>query len=127
TKGKTIIVFDTAEIAAAIAAQAVQQGVLSCPAAKARPPVPRYVRRGTATVRGRTGDAWYTQAADGTFSVRPEMVISHDPALAPLSAAMLAQSRATDEMVPPCPGYREALAAGEAVLAGGAPLLTTGI
>src|SRR5947209_3684347 len=60
-KGKSPVVVDTAALAAVIA----RQGRGLCPAGKAIPPVPRYVRRGTATIRGRTGDAWYRQAADG--------------------------------------------------------------
>lgn len=49
------------------------------------------VMKGTLTVQGRTGDAYYSRAPDGTVSDTPFLVISHDPALAPLGQAMAVQ------------------------------------
>jgi hypothetical protein len=55
------------------------------------PPMLRLLRKGSATVNGRTGDAYYVLDAKGVPAPAPTIVISHDPALAPLSRAMAGQ------------------------------------
>jgi hypothetical protein len=54
-------------------------------------PAIELVEKGTATVNGRTGTAWFTRLADGRLSPTPFAVVSHDPALAPLGRAMAHQ------------------------------------
>lgn len=51
------------------------------------------VLKGTETINGRTGDAYYLQLPQGGLSPKPVVVISHDPALAPLGRAMATQFR----------------------------------
>ena len=45
------------------------------------------VEKGTATINGRIGTAWFQRLADGQLSPKPYAVVSHDPALAPLGRA----------------------------------------
>ena len=54
-------------------------------------PEPRLVEKGTVVINGRTGSAWYLKMENGQLSPKPETVISHDPALAPLGRAMAMQ------------------------------------
>ena len=49
------------------------------------------LEKGTATVNGRTGSAWYPPRVEGYPAPAPWVVISHDPALAPLGKALMAQ------------------------------------
>ena len=58
------------------------------------------VMKGSMTINGRTGDAYYAQAPDGTLSGTPFVVISHDPALAPLGQAMAVQFELGEKMSP---------------------------
>lgn len=51
-------------------------------------PVLKLVPRGSVTIGGRTGTAYFMQAQDGSLSPFPWAVISADPKLAPLDAAM---------------------------------------
>jgi len=57
------------------------------------------VLQGTMTVGGWTGDAYYSRAADGTLSPAPFLVISHDPALAPLGRAIALQFEIGDQLM----------------------------
>ena len=82
----------------------------------------KLVRHGTAIVAGRTGDAWFKAEADGTLPPRPELVISRDPALAPLATAFLEEYRASTSMMPDCPVLADMKAEMAAALATGAPL-----
>lgn len=50
-----------------------------------------FVLKGQVVINGRTGDAYYFQAPNGDLSPKPIVVISHDPALAPLGRAMATQ------------------------------------
>lgn len=56
------------------------------------------VMKGTETINGRTGDAYYLQLGQGGLSPKPIVVISHDPALAPLGRAMTMQFRMSMKM-----------------------------
>ncbi len=54
-------------------------------------PAIKLVEKGTMTINGRTGAAYFMQAADGTLSPTPWAVISKDPSLAELGSAMAHQ------------------------------------
>ncbi len=83
--------------------------------------------KGTMAVGGRTGDAYFMQAPDGTISPMPWVVISHDPALAPLGQAMAEQFAMSAKMDPyAMAGTGEDFARAEAVLRKGAPILFAG-
>lgn len=51
----------------------------------------KLVERGIVKVNGRTGTAYFWQYGDGQFSADPRLVISDDPALAPLTRAVSIQ------------------------------------
>jgi hypothetical protein len=54
-------------------------------------PVIKLVDKGTMTINGRTGTAYFMQAENGSLTPAPWAVISKDPALAPLGSAMIHQ------------------------------------
>lgn len=81
-----------------------------------------FVRKGTVSVQGRTGDAYYEQAPDGRVSANPAIVISHDPALAPLGRAIAAQFEEGEKLSPSPPNI-----ATRAILRTGTPLLINGL
>lgn len=87
----------------------------------------KLVQEGTATVQGRTGDAWFRQMAAGESPARPELVISHDPDLAPIGVALAEEYRASTGMMPDCPFFRAMTEPMEAVLASGTPVALSGI
>lgn len=55
------------------------------------PSVPVLVKRGRATVNGRVGDAYYAEQQAGSAAPKPVVVMSNDPALAPLGPVMARQ------------------------------------
>jgi len=81
-----------------------------------------FVLQGTATIQGRTGDAYYERAADGTVSATPFVVISHDPALAPLGRAMAEQFEQGEKLSP-----AGANLATREILRSGTPLFLNGL
>lgn len=54
-------------------------------------PVIKLIEKGTMTINGRTGAAYFMQADNGTLSPMPWAVISKDPAFAALGSAMAHQ------------------------------------
>lgn len=83
------------------------------------PAFPSMVSRGTVTIAGRAGEAYGHDRHAGS---RPEVVISRDPALAPLGAAMAAQFRLSMTMMGPCASKVPMFAQMQALLDSGAPL-----
>jgi hypothetical protein len=79
-------------------------------------PSPALVSRGTVTVAGRSGEAFGVAART---DARPDVVISRDPALAPLGAAMAAQFRLSMTMMGPCMGASGMFAQMQALLDSG--------
>lgn len=51
--------------------------------------VPAIARKGSVTIHGRLGDAYYAVEPGGRLSTHPLVVISHDPALAPLGKVLV--------------------------------------
>ena len=82
----------------------------------------RFVLKGAVTVQGRSGDAYYEQATDGTMSSTPSIVISHDPVLAPLGRAIAVQFEQAEKLSP-----SGSNAATEAILRSGTPLVLNGL
>ncbi|MEA3038765.1 MAG: hypothetical protein QOE79_1278 [Sphingomonadales bacterium] len=109
------IVQDAADVGAVMRERLAQTDPHFCDAF-AQAPATRLVSRGTTTISGRPGEAF---AFDRPGS-RTEVVISHDPALAPLAAAMAAQSRESMALMPcgPLPVFVQM----QALLDSGAPL-----
>ena len=70
-------------------------------AAVQNPHPPKFVEKGTMTVNGRTGTAYYMQDDTGSLSARPVLVMSSDPALAPLGVAMEGQFEMAAEIMSP--------------------------
>lgn len=89
-------------------AQVMAEEIAKLPADQrpfATPPrVPVLVRKGSATVGGRTGTAWYMQQSDGQLAERPWVVISDDPALAPLGQAMASEFDLSKRLLLPAMG-----------------------
>jgi hypothetical protein len=83
----------------------------------------KLVSRGMTTIAGRTGEAF---AVDRPNS-RPQLVLSHDPALAPLGAAMAAQFRESSSLMGPCGSAVPMFAQMQALLDSGAPLQFAGL
>jgi hypothetical protein len=54
-------------------------------------PVPVLVKRGRATINGRVGDAYYAEQQAGSAKAKPVVVMSDDPALAPLGPVFARQ------------------------------------
>jgi hypothetical protein len=83
-----------------------------------------FVLKGTATVQGRSGDSYYEQAPDGTLSPTPWVVISHDPAIAPLGKAMASQFEQGERLSPSPPNQatRDILRSGTPVFINGMEL-----
>jgi hypothetical protein len=81
-----------------------------------------FVAKGTATVQGRSGDAYFVQAPDGTLSSAPVVVISRDPALAAIGRAVAAQFEQGEKLSPS--GGNAAM---RDILRSGAPLYLNGL
>ena len=86
----------------------------------------KFVERGTATVIGRTGRAYFLQKEDGTLSPTPWLVISTDPALAPLAAATMRQFILSRAMMP-IPEESDPFKEIGEILKTGAPIVMTGL
>jgi hypothetical protein len=87
----------------------------------------KLVQRGSATIGGRSGDAWFRQNSNGTTPTKPDLVISHDPALAPLGTALAEGFGASISMLPQCPAFTEAMAPMQNALATGTPIAMQGL
>jgi hypothetical protein len=85
------------------------------------------IQQGSMVVRGRTGDAWFKRMADGQVAEKPDMVVSHDPALAPIGAFVAEEYRASMSMMPDCPSMKAFTAPTEAALDAGTPILMSGM
>jgi hypothetical protein len=85
------------------------------------------VQRGTASVGVRSGDAWFKQAAGGGRADKPEVIISHDPALAPIGRALAEQYRFSMSLLPDCPYFKTLNAPMQTALDTGAPLAFSGM
>lgn len=88
-------------------------------------PTIKLVQKGTMTINGRTGAAFFMQAPNGSLSPMPWAVISSDPALAPLGAAMVRQFEMSLTTMSSTMGTRP-FANMLAVLRTGAPIFFTG-
>lgn len=77
------------------------------------------VSKGTFTVAGRPGEAFSTPSRTATL---PVVVISHDPALAPLGAAMAAQFRISMGLMERCASGTPMFAQMQRLLDSGTPL-----
>jgi hypothetical protein len=86
----------------------------------------KLVERGTATVIGHTGKAYFLQKEDGTLSPRPWLVISTDPALAPLAAAAMHQFTLSRAIMP-IPDASDPFKELADILKTGAPIVMTGL
>jgi hypothetical protein len=82
-------------------------------------PSPRLVSGGTVMIAGRTGEAF---APEGRSGSPPAVVISRDPALAPLGAAMAAQFRTSMALMGECGSTVPLFVQMQALLDSGAPL-----
>lgn len=87
----------------------------------------KYFQGGQMTVGGRAGTVWYLQFGGDSLSNVPKMVMSADPALAELGAAILRQTEAGLKLMGPIFGGRNPQAAVLDVLKTGAPLLIHGM
>lgn len=83
-----------------------------------------FVMKGTQVVQGRSGDAYYEQAPDGTVAVTPFVVISRDPAIASLGRALAEQFEQGEKLSPSPPNLatREILGSGTPILINGMEL-----
>src|SRR5438045_6874154 len=81
------MVVDVEEMAAAAEEEMRKADSHFCDQMAKAPPPAALVSQGQVTIAGRTGDAY---SSGGRSSGSPDVVISRDPALAPLGAAMAA-------------------------------------
>jgi hypothetical protein len=112
------VVEDSADIGAVMQEEMAKMSPHFCDQI-AQAPVPKLVSLGTMTVAGRTGEAF---GLEGRPATHPAVIISHDPALAPLGAAMSAQFRASSSMLGSCSSAIPAVVQMQALLDSGAPL-----
>ena len=85
--------------------------------------LPAVTRKGSVTIKGRVGDAYYAIGPDGRLSARPFLVISHDPALALLGSAVARLLALSKETASGTAGA-DKVAAIAALLKDGAPILS---
>jgi hypothetical protein len=112
------VVEDTADVDAVMREQLAKLDAHFCDQI-AKMPAGKLVSRGAMTVSGRTGEAY---AMESRPASGPDVVISHDPALAPLGAAMAAQFRQSATLMGPCWASAPMVAQMQALLESGAPL-----
>ncbi|MEA3061329.1 MAG: hypothetical protein QOJ94_1110 [Sphingomonadales bacterium] len=112
------VVEDTADVGAVMQEQLAKLDPHFCDEIE-KMPAGKLVSRGAMTVSGRTGEAY---AMESRPASRPDVVISHDPALAPLGAAMAAQFRESAALMGPCWASVPMVAQMQALLDSGAPL-----
>lgn len=125
--GDDRLVADIEELRAASQESRAKTGAAMCASFAKLSSEMKLVQRGSAVVQGRTGDMWFRQNSDGTSPAKPDLVISHDPALAPLGAAIAEEYRASTSMLPDCPAFNEAMAPMRAALTTGAPIAMQGM
>jgi hypothetical protein len=113
------VVADVADMGAVIQEQMNKAGANLCAGLAKAPPSERLVSRGTVTVVGRTGEAY---AREGRSGSAPDVVISRDPALAPLGVAMAAQFRTSLALLGECAAAVPLFVQMQGLLDGGAPL-----
>lgn len=116
------VVTDVADIRLAASEETAKRGAALCRSLARKAAEATMVRAGTATVAGRTGDAWFKGNPAATPGATPALVVSHDPALAPLGPALLEHYRATVSMLPDCPEVQAMLAPMAAAIATGTPI-----
>jgi hypothetical protein len=112
------VVEDTADIGAVMQEQLAKLDPHFCDQL-AQGPGGKLASRGAMTVSGRTGEAY---AMESRPPARPDVVISHDPALAPLGAAMAEQFRDSAALMGPCWTKIPMIGQMQALLDSGAPL-----
>lgn len=110
------------------AIMAEQWAALSPPADLADElPALSLVEKGTVTINGRAGKAYFGKGGDGKLSPQPVVVISGDPLLAPLGKAMATQFAMSGVMMAQTLGRVPAFAKEmQRILETGAPLLFAG-
>jgi len=113
------IVADIADMGAVMQEEMNKSAPNFCADLSREPSSYRLVSRGTVTIAGRTGEAYGPEGREGS---RPDVVISRDPALAPLGAAMAAQFRASMAMMGGCASTIPMFVQMQALLDSGAPL-----
>jgi hypothetical protein len=111
------VVEDTADVGAVMQEQLAKLDPHFCDAFTHM--ATKLVSRGATTLAGRTGEAF---AIEGRPAAPPQVVISHDPALAPLGAAMAAQFRESSALMGQCWSSVPMIAQMQALLDSGAPL-----
>jgi len=122
-----LLVADIEDLRAVTRESAAKRDAAACAAFRPLAAEMKLVQRGTATIGGRSGDAWFRQNSNGTTPTTPDLVISHDPALAPLGAAVAEGFRASIGMLPECPAFTEAMAPMQGALATGTPIAMQGV
>jgi len=125
--GDDRIIADVDDLRTATRESMTKNGAPMCEAFRKLPAEMKLVQRGTSVVAGRSGDAWFRLNSDGTTPAKPDLVISHDPALAPLGAAIAEEYRASSGMMPDCPAFNDAMAPVLAALATGTPIAMPGL
>lgn len=113
------VVADVADMGAVIQEQMNKADANLCAGLARTPPSPRLVSRGMVTVAGRTGEAYAQEGRSGSAA---DVVISRDPALAPLGAAMAAQFRTSLALLGECASTVPLFVQMQALLDSGAPL-----
>jgi hypothetical protein len=121
------MVLDMAAVQAEVRRSGANPGNDVCSAFEAAASNAKLVRQGTLTVRGREGDAWFKLGPDGRALDKPEVVVSHDPALAPLGAFLAEEYRVTTGMMPNCPALQAMVAPVGAALGSGTAIVFSGM
>jgi hypothetical protein len=114
------VVEDLSDVVAVIQDELSKMGPQVCDRLQSSTPKIRLVSRGPVTIAGRSGEAYVPEGREGA---EPHVVISRDPALAPLGAAMAAQLEMTIALLGRCASQVTNVAQMRALLAGGAPLM----
>ena len=115
------VVADLADMGAVVQEQKQMHGMSAdlCAGLVKSAPSPRLVSRGTVTIAGRTGEAY---GQEGRSNSGADVVISRDPALAPLGAAMAAQFRSSLALLGECAASVPLFVQMQGLLDSGAPL-----
>lgn len=114
------IVEDFADVVAVIQEELGKMGPNVCDRLQAGSPKSRLVSRGRVTIAGRIGEAYAPEGREGS---PPRVVISRDPALAPLGTALAAHFRMSMALMGRCASKVPMVAQTEALLDSGAPLV----
>lgn len=113
------VVEDFADVVAVIQEELGKMGPNVCDRLQFGGPKSRLISRGRVTIAGRSGEAY---APEGRKGAPAQVVISRDPALAPLGAAMAAHFRMSMALMGRCGSKVPMVAQTEALLDSGAPL-----